>query len=218
MAKAILFDMDGVLIDSEPFWKAAEKRVFAEVGITMSTEMCNLTMGYRINEVTEYWYARLPWEGKTKEAVAEGIVKEVIGEIKQNGKAMPGVEQLLLWLKENNYKVALASSSSMIIIDAVLDKLGIRRFFDVIQSAEYEEYGKPHPAVFIAAAKRLKINTTYCLVIEDSVNGVIAAKAAKMKAVAVPDESIKNDKRFMIADLIVGSLIELTPKLVESII
>ncbi len=217
MIKAVVFDMDGVLIDSEPFWKKAEKKVFAKVGIAMTTEMCNLTMGYRINEVAEYWYERMPWQGKTKEEVAREIVNEVINEIKENGKAMKGALNLLQWLKNNNYKIALASSSSMQIIQAVLEKLNIRDFFDVVQSAEHEEYGKPHPAVFISAAKRLDIHPMYCIVIEDSVNGVIAAKAAKMKAVAAPDASLRNDKRFMIADLIVDTLEAITPEVVEKI-
>ena len=209
--------MDGVLIDSEPFWKMAEKKVFAKVRIIMTTEMCNLTMGYRINEVAEYWYERMPWQGKTKEEVAREIVNEVINEINENGKAMKGALSLLQWLRNDNYKIALASSSSMEIIQAVLEKLNIRDFFDVVQSAEHEEYGKPHPAVFISAAKRLDIHPMYCIVIEDSVNGVIAAKAAKMKAVAVPDASLRSDKRFMIANLIVDSLEEITPEVVKKI-
>lgn len=206
--------MDGVLIDSEPFWKIAEKKVFAKVGITMSTEMCNLTMGYRINEVADYWYERMPWDGKTKEEVTEDIVNEVINQIRDGGKAMQGVITLLKWLKEKDYKIALASSSSMVIIEAVLERLGIADFFHVVHSAEKEEYGKPHPAVFIYAAKRLNTLPMHCLVIEDSVNGVIAAKAAKMKAVAVPDTSLREDKRFMVADLIVNSLKEITPELI----
>jgi len=91
MIKTVIFDMDGVLIDSEPLWKIAEKKAFAKVGITLTTEMCNLTMGYRVNEVVDYWYERFPWAGKEKREVEEDIVEILIQEIRTNGKEMAGV-------------------------------------------------------------------------------------------------------------------------------
>lgn len=215
MIEGVIFDMDGILIDSEPLWKIAEKKAFAKVGLMMTTEMCNLTMGYRINEVTEYWYERKPWVGKTKEDVTEDIIQTVIDEIREKGKELKGVKSALQRLKEQNYKVALASSSAMRIIDVVVDKLEIRSYFDAICSAETEPFGKPHPAVFITAADKLGIDPHRCLVVEDSVNGVIAGKAARMKVVAIPDESLAGDKRFVIADSILSDLDQLTLEVIQ---
>jgi HAD superfamily hydrolase (TIGR01509 family) len=209
MIEAVIFDMDGILIDSEPLWKIGEKKAFAKVGISLTTDMCNLTMGYRANEVVDYWYEKFPWKGISKIEVEEDMVNSVTEEIRFNGKAMAGVNQALNAFKKNNFKIGLASSSSSKIINVVIDQLGIRHFFDVIQSAENEEYGKPHPSVFLQAAARLKVHPTHCLVIEDSVNGVIAGKAARMKVIAIPDHTLAGDKRFAIADLTLGSLEEL---------
>jgi mannitol-1-/sugar-/sorbitol-6-/2-deoxyglucose-6-phosphatase len=212
MIDAVIFDMDGVLIDSEPLWKIAEKKAFAKVGIMLSTEMCNLTMGYRTNEVVDYWYEKFPWAGKEKHEVEKDIVEIFLNVMRVNGKEMAGVSDALEKLKKNNFRIALASSSPMKIIDVVIDQLGIRHFFEVVQSAETEEFGKPHPAVFLSAAKKLKVNPTHCLVIEDSVNGVIAAKAARMKVIAVPDKELVGDKRFVIADSILKSLVDFEVK------
>jgi HAD superfamily hydrolase (TIGR01509 family) len=209
MIKTVIFDMDGVLIDSEPLWKIAEKKAFAKAGIILTTEMCNLTMGYRVNEVVDYWYERFPWTGKEKREVEEDIVEILIQEIRTNGKEMAGVGETLKNLKKNNFRLALASSSATKIIDVVIDQLGIRHFFEVVQSAEKEEFGKPHPAVFLSAAKKLHVHPTHCLVIEDSVNGVIAAKAARMKVIAIPDKELIGDKRFAIADCVLNSLNDL---------
>jgi HAD superfamily hydrolase (TIGR01509 family) len=215
MINAVIFDMDGVLIDSEPLWKMAEKKVFAEVGIIMTTEMCNLTMGYRTNEVVEYWYKLRPWQSKSQEAVTEDLVTTVIESIMAHGKEMKGVRNALERLRTAGYKIALASSSPMRIIDSVLDLLQIRDYFDVVQSAEKEAYGKPHPAVFLTAAARLKVHPLDCLVIEDSVNGVIAGKAARMKVIAIPDPSVANDKRFGIADHLLSDLDQFTGRLLK---
>jgi len=206
MIQAVIFDMDGVLIDSEPLWKIAEKKAFKKIGMDMTTDMCNLTMGYRTNEVVEYWFQRNPWTGKSQKEVSEDLINSVIEEIKLQGKVLPGVQKTLRMLQAKKVPLALASSSSMRIIDVVIDQLDIRKYFDVIRSAEKEEYGKPHPAVFIRAADALKIHPSYCLVIEDSINGVIAAKAARMKVIAIPEVSQVHDKRFAIADMILQDL------------
>jgi len=102
--------------------------------------------------------------------------------------------------------MSIASSSHMDLIDAVVDTLKIRQDMQVLQSAEYEPYGKPHPGVYLSAAKALGYIPKNCLVFEDSPNGVLAAKAAQMMCIAVPSKDVKNDKRFVIADKVISSL------------
>ncbi len=104
--------------------------------------------------------------------------------------------------------MALASASYFKLINATLNKLELRDQFNVIHSAEIEPYGKPHPGIFLTTAKNLGVDPEFCLVFEDSLNGVIAAKAARMKCVCVPDPAFRNDTRFSIADIILNSLEE----------
>ena len=105
----------------------------------------------------------------------------------------------LEFFQQQNVKIALASSSSYTLIEVVLNQLGIYEDFRVICSATEEEYGKPHPSVYLTTAKKLQVLREECLVLEDSLNGVLAAKAARMICIAIP-ESNDSDK-FAIADL-----------------
>ncbi len=209
MTQAIIFDMDGVIIDSEPLWKKAIIQIMNNYGYDFDIEMCNRTKGMRVDEVTLFWKEELkaPFDS---DIVAKEIVAEVIRLISEEGEEMEGLEDLLKRAKSNNLRIALASSSSLNIIETVLTKLNIKSYFEVVQSAEKEEYGKPHPAVFITAANNLGISPTNCLVIEDSLNGVIAGKAAKMKVVAIPENGEPQLNKFLIADQVINSLKELT--------
>ena len=94
----------------------------------------------------------------------------------------------------------------MEIIEAVLTRIGLQDDFDVLQSAEHEPYGKPHPAVYIECARRLGVAPTACLALEDSPAGVLAAKAAKMKCIAIPPHELRDDSRYCIADLQLDSI------------
>jgi mannitol-1-/sugar-/sorbitol-6-/2-deoxyglucose-6-phosphatase len=206
--KAVIFDMDGVLIDSEPLWKIAEIEGFGKVGLDLTHTDCEATVGIRIDQVVELWYKRVGWSGKTIPEVADDIVDVLIREIKKQGKALEGVYEALEMIKKEGYKIGLATSSYQRIINAVLEKLGIAGYFDEVHSAEFEVYGKPHPAVFLTTAEKLKIHPTECLVIEDSFNGVLAAKAARMKVIAIPEKTHLKDPRLVIADRILGTLNE----------
>jgi len=212
--KAVIFDMDGLLIDSEPFWKVAEKETFRLVGLELTTQMCERTMGLRIDEVVNYWYSRHPWQDYTLAEIGEKIVMRVKNLIEEQGAALPGVEHAIHLAKEAGMKTAIASASSMILIDTVLDKLAIRDYFDAVHSAQFEEYGKPHPAVFITTAQKLGVPAVSCTVLEDSFYGVIAAKAARMKAIAVPDATHYPQNRFYAADIKLRSLNELTVEMI----
>lgn len=207
MIKAVIFDMDGLLIDSEPLWQEVESEIFSRVTEkTITPLMTTQTMGRRLDEAIEYWYEQYPWQTPTRKEVEGEIMKGILGKVKSKGKAMPGVYEVIKLCKVKKIPMGIASSSYMELIHAVVDRLDIRKDMQILHSAEHEPYGKPHPAVYITAAKMLGVQPQDCLVFEDAPNGVLAAKAAFMTCIAVPNEHVKNNKIFCIADYIINSL------------
>ncbi|QYJ89603.1 hexitol phosphatase HxpB [Shewanella halotolerans] len=205
---AVIFDMDGVLIDSEPSWQAAEYKVLSQLGLPISLSDTEQTTGLRIDQVVEYWYRRHPWEGYDNAATAEAIVTQVAGEILSHGEAMSGVKEALEACKQRGLKLGLATSSPTLLIDAVMQKLAIRELFDVIESAEALALGKPHPEVYLNCAKALGVEPSQCLAIEDSFNGLIAARAANMHTVVIPAPHEANQARWAAAHQQLTSLKE----------
>lgn len=208
MIKAVIFDMDGLLIDSEPLWQEAEIMIFDQVDITLTSQLCLQTKGLRIDEVVDYWYQRYPWNNIAKQQIELLIVEKVVQLIINQGKALPGVAQAISLVEQKQVKIALASSSASLIIEAALRRLGLTKKFEVVYSAESEILGKPHPGVYLTTAEKLKVSPQECLALEDSLNGVLAAKAAQMKCIAIPETNQFNSPKFAIADLTLKSLTE----------
>jgi sugar-phosphatase len=192
--------MDGVLIDSEPLWRKAMIQGFTDFGMNFTEDDCRKTTGMRFKEVVEYWLKFYELRTISVTAVEKKVIAYLIQLIEANGKEIEGVLDVLNFAKESNLKIGLATSSDNILVEAVLNKLQIHTKFDAIVSAEKMQYGKPHPEVFLTCAKLLNTNPTKCLVIEDSVNGVIAAKAAQMIVITVPDIDHKFNKQFAVAN------------------
>jgi len=191
--EAVIFDMDGLIIDSEPLWRKAEIQAFKDIGFHFSEEMCIQTMGMRIDEVVHYWWKKLKWEKPSEKDVIESIQSKMIDLIQKDGALLPGVLDALKLLKENNIPIALASSSAMILIKTVVESLDIKNYFNVIHSAEKETAGKPDPAVFLTAARMLEKEPKKCLVLEDSKAGMEAGLNANMKTILIPEKgSFKN--------------------------
>ncbi len=184
MIEAVIFDMDGLLIDSEPLWREAEIKVFRSLGIDFTEAMCLKTVGYRIDEVVAYWRKHFELGQQSDTLIANHVIDELIILINQQGKEMPGVHYILNFFSERKIKTGIATSSSYRIIDAVMAKLEIQNYFEAMHSAEHEVYGKPHPAVYLHAAGKLNVDPTHCLAFEDSFNGILSAKSARMKCVA----------------------------------
>jgi len=187
--EAVIFDMDGVLIDSEPLWKIAMEEAFHSVGCMITKKDFQKTVGLRIDEVVEYWHKKMQWKDLSAKDVEDLIIQKMVRLIQENGDPLVGVIDTIAFLKSQGIKIGLATSSYNILIDTVLESLGIRAAFDVVNSAEDEDYGKPHPAVYLTVADKLNVDTSKCLVIEDSLNGVISGMAAKMKVVCIPEKT-----------------------------
>lgn len=211
MIKAVIFDMDGVLIDSEPFWRKAEAEIYHNLGLPITENMCTETMGVRIDHAVEYWYKRFPWKYPSKKDIEMKIVYRVGGLIKQKGKIKEGVSETLEFLKKRNIKIGLASSSPLSLIKIVINKLKLHTRFCIVHSSEFEIKPKPDPSVFLVTAKKLGIVPENCLVIEDSPPGIIAAKKAEMKCLAITDHDLKNES-YNLADYRLRSLLEFKTK------
>ncbi len=204
----VIYDMDGVLTDSEPLWKIALEEVFNQLGCNLTKQDFQRTVGLRIDEVIAYWYNEVKWIGPTNQEVEQSIINKMIHLLNTHAKPLPGVLESLEYFKSKGLKIGLATSSYSVLIDCVLDTLNIRHYFDYTYSAENERYGKPHPGVYLHVAEKLDLNPRHCLVVEDSFTGVIAGKAARMFVVCVPEKTHHPDQRLIAADKIFDNLNE----------
>jgi HAD superfamily hydrolase (TIGR01509 family) len=212
---ACVFDMDGVLIDTEPVWRQVERDVFARVGVELSDDQLRDTWGMRIEEVVEHWYLQRPWNGIRPHAVQREIVREMVEYVRTQGVPMIGALQAIDVARTSGLRVAIASSSSRELIDAVIDRLGIVELIDVVCTADDEVRGKPDPAVYLSAARALDVLPAYCVAIEDSPVGVTSAVAAGMRCIGVRSHGdLSGDISH--AHVVVDSLLEVTPGMLLS--
>jgi mannitol-1-/sugar-/sorbitol-6-/2-deoxyglucose-6-phosphatase len=205
---AAIFDMDGLLVDSEPLWHEAEISVLGALGVPLVASACRQTKGMFVNEVTEYWYERYPWTGPTPDQTAVQVVDAVMGLVVAKGELKPGVRTAIDLCQAHGLPLAIASSSEYRLIDLVLGHFDLGRYFAVTHSAEEEPFGKPHPGVYLSAAAKVGARRQRCLAWEDAPAGVLAAKAAGMLCVAVPEPAERRRPEMGLADALLGSLEE----------
>lgn len=215
--KAVIFDMDGLLIDSEPFWQSAEREVFGSLGIEVTEVHSSVTSRMTTREVTEYWFRFKPWKGISIPDIEMKVIKEVGELIGLHGKIMPGVMETLVYFRQAGYKIGLATNAPAVLIPKVLKKLNIESCFDAVLSAESVTKGKPAPDIYIQMASNLSVDAAQCIVFEDSKSGMAAALAAGMTVVAVPAGNQYDHAEFDAAHLKIGSLIDLTADQVQDL-
>jgi sugar-phosphatase len=163
----------------------------------------------RFKEVIEFWFKSHNFNKLTVPEFDKLVVDRLCLLIKEEGKPMKGVMGAFEFLKTNNFKIGLATSSNIGLMETVLETLQIGHYFHALCSAQHLTHGKPHPQVFINCAEELGVHSSHCIVIEDSVNGIIAGKAAHMKVIAIPEEEHRHNPKFSIADYKLESLLEL---------
>lgn len=205
--RALIFDMDGVLIDSEPLWRQAEIEVFRGLGLDLDEAMCRETTGLRIDETVRFWYDRYPWIGPILSEVGERVVVRVCDLIRSSGRPVRGAVEVIERVRKLRVRTALASSSPSSVIRSVLRRLDLDGAFDAVCSAETEEFGKPHPAIYLTAARCLSISPAECVAVEDSVRGLMSARAAGIRCIALPALKDRGDPEFeRLSDAVLDSL------------
>ncbi len=209
MIKAVIFDMDGVLIDSEHQWQQTERAIFRELDIDLTDELLVQTRGLRTEEMVKHWSNRFNLDGVNHAELMKRYDEIMVVTMKTDVPLMEGAVEALQFFHKKNIPIALATCSTAAHIDATLETHDLKRYFKLTVSAAHKMQGKPHPEVYLQTADMLGIDPTYCLAIEDSFFGVIAAKAARMKVVAMPDPGEFDQVRFGAADMKIRSLTEL---------
>lgn len=210
MIQAVIFDMDGTLIDSEPMWKEAEKQVFSSVGVEVSDELSDQTASMTTREVTEFWYCHFPWQGKSLEKVENEVIECVAKLIAVNGVPMEGVQEILDFFQGKKFKIGLSTNAPSRLIPVVLKKLNIAHYFHAISSSEDEKKGKPDPAVYLTTAKKLNVKPSQCIVFEDSISGILSASNANMKTVVIPPPIEFTNKKYQISHIKLKKLSDFT--------
>lgn len=211
----VIFDMDGLLIDSEPCWEKAGATTLARYGVTLTKEQYYSTTGLRSKEWIDWWFTYFQLDRGLRDEAEIFLTNTAIDLIRSEAEPMPGTEHIFSFFSDLNFNIGLATSSPTALINVVAEKLEFKGKLHGAVSAENLINGKPHPEVYLDCATVLNVSPLQCICFEDSVYGMVAAKAARMKCVAIPAASQRTDKRFGLADLTLNSLQEFSPAHLE---
>ena len=215
MIKAVIFDMDGVMVDSEYLWERAETILLSRRNIEYNDQYRDQIVGLNQNDSGKLLIETFSLNESIEEVISERI--DILFELYDSQlKLNTGLINLLEKLKINNFLLAVASSSPKKVVRYVVDKFKLSNYFHAIISGDNAAEGKPHPEIYLKTAQELSTAPKSCVAIEDSINGLISAKEAGMYCIAVPDKRLSQNP-FKKADLILCSLDEITISTIKSL-
>jgi HAD superfamily hydrolase (TIGR01509 family) len=214
--RAVIFDLDGVLADSEPWWNEIDKKLLAEYGVTYRGEYHRNVLGVSYRLAVEFYKKAFGLSVPTEELMRRRA--EIAIDFFANRVGLfPSAKEVLQKLRQMNLRLAVATSSVSASARPFLDRHQLTAFFDVIVTGDEIERGKPHPDIYLRAAEKLGLVADECFVIEDAFSGIAAAKAAKMRVAAIPDTRFVDPRAFeKEAAYVLGTLSEI-PALVRRI-
>lgn len=211
MIKAVIFDMDGLLVDSEPVWDRARKSMADGAAKPWTADDHKALMGVSTAEWADYMIEHLELD-MTREEVVDEVVERMIALYREGVPYLPGAIDAVE-LAGAHYRTALASGSHPALIEAVMADDAMRGKFEIIVSGDEVARGKPAPDVYLETARRLGVEPEECVCLEDSGNGIRAGANAGMRVIAVPDARFHPaGDAAAVADVVLGSLTELTPE------
>ena len=203
---AVVFDMDGVLVDTEHLWDEVREELTGEWGGRYTPEAQEAMMGMSSHEWSRYLHETVGLR-ESPETINAEVVRRMLARYEIELPVVPGAGEAVRRLADDGYRLAVASSSNRELIDAVLRRLELAALFEVTVSSEEVERGKPAPDVYLEAARRLAVEPARCVAIEDSASGIRAAHAAGMRVIAYPNRHYPPSADVLAsADVVVESL------------
>lgn len=215
--RAVIFDLDGVLADSEPWWNEIDKKLLGEYGVIYHGEYHRNVLGVSYRLAVEFYKKAFGLTAPTEELMRRR--GEIAAEFFANRVGLfPSTRAVLEEMRQMNLRLAIATSSVSASARPLLDRHELTTFFDVILTGEEIERGKPHPDIYLRAAEKLGVTADACLVIEDALSGIAAGKAAGMRVAAIPDARFVDGREYeKQADYVLSSLSEI-PALVRRVL
>jgi len=214
--RAVIFDLDGLLADSEPWWNQIDAKLLAEYGVTYRGEYHRNVLGVSYKLAIEFYKNAFHLSAPVEELMRRRA--EIAAEFFADRVGLfPSAKVTLERLREMKLCLALATSSVSASARPFLERTGIRRLFDVIVTGDEIERGKPHPDIYLLTSEKLQVDIDSCLVIEDALAGIAAAKAANMSVAAIPDTRFVDPREYTReADYVLRDLSEV-PALVDHV-
>jgi HAD superfamily hydrolase (TIGR01509 family) len=209
VVRAVIFDLDGVLADSEPRWNEIDAKLLAEYGVTYRGEYHRNVLGVSYRLAVEFYKKAFGLSASLEELMRRR--GEIASDFFANRiDVFPWTKTVLQELRQMNLYLAVATSSVSASARPFLDRHGLTAFFEVVVTGEEVEHGKPDPEIYLCAGEKLGVGADACLVIEDALSGIAAAKAAKMRVAAIPDTRFVDPCEYnKEADYVLSSLKEL---------
>ncbi len=213
---AVTFDLDGVIADSEPWWNQIDAKLLAEHGVSYRGEYHRNVLGVSYRLAVEFYKNAFHISASVEELMRRR--GEIATDFFANRVSLfPSAKTTLEQLREMKLQLAVATSSVSASARPFLERTRIRSLFSVVVTGDEVQQGKPHPEIYLRAAKKLGISPEACLVIEDALAGIASAKAAKMRVAAIPDKRFVDPREYENeADYVLGSLSEI-PALIRRI-
>jgi HAD superfamily hydrolase (TIGR01509 family) len=213
--RAILFDLDGVLADSEPRWDEIDAAMLTEHGVTYRGEYHREVLGVSYPIAVEFYRKAFGISAPLEEMMRRRA-EIATAFFAQHIELFPSTKAVLEELQQMNLRLAVGTSSVSTTARPFLARHGVTPFFEVIVTGDEVEHGKPHPDIYLRAAEKLGVAADACLVIEDALSGIAAAKAAQMRVAAIPDTRFVDAREYEeAADYLLGSLAEI-PALIRT--
>ena len=216
MICAVIFDMDGVLVDTEHLWDEVREALTEEWGGRYTPEAQEAMMGMSSPEWSTYLHEVVGLR-EPPEVINAEVVRRMLARYETDLPVVPGAVEAVRRLASDGYRLAVASSSNRELIDAVLRRLELTSVFEITVSSEEVAQGKPAPDVYLETARRLGVEPARCVAIEDSASGIRAAHAAGMRVVAYPNRHYPpTDTTLALADVVIRSLHDLATEVVRN--
>ena len=216
MIKTVIFDMDGLLVDSEPYWDKARSIMAAEAGKTWNEDDHKAVMGVSTREWSTYMITRLELD-MSPEAVEEHIIAQMVALYEKQIPYLPGASEAVA-LSAAKYPTGLASGSPRRLIDTVTNDIALRGKFKTIISGDQVAHGKPAPDIYLETATAMGVRPEECVCLEDSGNGILAGKNAGMRVIAVPDDRFAPaPEKLNKADVVIDGLQHFSIEIIENL-